>query len=102
MSFNLISGPAFYPVFEDDIEPVRTFVVDACLVSHLHEIALCLTQLYDIPDTRIWTVIGEELELVFKSTSTQSRGGFWHKEREHFLTTLVYPLINEHAFTAIY
>ncbi|HEJ9555596.1 TPA: IucA/IucC family siderophore biosynthesis protein [Proteus mirabilis] len=78
--------PGILPtVFEDDIEPVRTFVVDACLVSHLHEIALCLTQLYDIPDTRIWTVIGEELELVFKALQPRVEADFWHKEREHFL-----------------
>ncbi|WP_392586573.1 IucA/IucC family siderophore biosynthesis protein [Serratia ureilytica] len=78
--------PGILPtVFEDDIEPVRTFVVDACLVSHLHEIALCLTHFYCIPDNRMWKVIGEELDRVFKELHPRLDDSFWHQEREHFM-----------------
>ena len=78
--------PGILPtVFEDDIEPVRTFVVDACLVSHLHEIALCLTHFYCIPDNRMWKVIGEELDRVFKELHPRLDASFWHQEREHFM-----------------
>lgn len=80
-------------VFEDDIEPVRTFVVDACLVSHLHEIALCLTHFYCIPDNRMWKVIGEELDRVFKELHPRLDASFWHQEREHFMN---YPRIPAH------
>ncbi|MDP8763037.1 IucA/IucC family protein [Serratia marcescens] len=58
--------PGILPtVFEDDIEPVRTFVVDACLVSHLHEIALCLTHFYCIPDILSLSAIYANVERVF-------------------------------------
>ncbi|APS33400.1 Aerobactin synthase IucC [Serratia marcescens] len=78
--------PGILPtVFEDDIEPVRTFVVDACLVSHLHEIALCLTHFYCIQDNRMWKVIGEELDRVFKELHPRLDDSFWHQEREHFM-----------------
>ncbi|HIE4797487.1 TPA: IucA/IucC family protein [Serratia marcescens] len=78
--------PGILPtVFEDDIEPVRTFVVDACLVSHLHEIALCLTHFYCIQDNRMWKVIGEELDRVFKELHPRLDASFWHQEREHFM-----------------
>lgn len=78
--------PGILPtVFGDDIEPVRTFVADACFVSHLHEIALCLSRFCCIPDNRVWKVISEELDLVFEELQPGLEASFWHKEREHFM-----------------
>lgn len=72
-------------VFEDDIEPVRTFVVDACFVSHLHELAWFLTDLYHITDNRMWNILGEELERVFNELRPRLDEQFWDQERQHFM-----------------
>lgn len=78
--------PGILPtVFEDDIEPVRTFVVDACLVSHLHEVAICLTGLYGNGDCQFWKVIGEELDHIFSELRPRLEDEFWLKEREYFM-----------------
>ncbi|WP_425393771.1 IucA/IucC family protein [Candidatus Arsenophonus triatominarum] len=72
-------------VFEDDIEPVRTFIVDACFVSHLHELAWFLTDLYRIPDNRMWSILGEELDRVFNELRPRLDEEFWDQERQHFM-----------------
>ncbi|MFP3561891.1 ferric iron reductase, partial [Paraburkholderia sp. SIMBA_049] len=46
--------PGILPtVFSEDIEPVRAFVLDACFVCHLHEIALLLTEEYGLAQSRL-------------------------------------------------
>lgn len=78
--------PGILPtVFEEDIEPVRTFIVDACLVSHLHEVAICLTSLYGGEDNAYWKIIGEVLEGVFDTLRPRVDELFWRTERDHFL-----------------
>ncbi|WP_425359734.1 IucA/IucC family protein [Escherichia coli] len=80
------SWPGILPtVFEDDIEPVRTFVVDACFVSHLHEVAICLTRLYGSDEANFWEIIGNELDQIFSELRPRLDGEFWITEREHFM-----------------
>ncbi|WP_159567267.1 IucA/IucC family protein [Budvicia diplopodorum] len=78
--------PGILPtVFEDDIEPVRTFVVDACFVSHLHELALCLTRTFAIPDHVLWKVMAQQVEKAFDELRPRLDPDFWLQERDHFL-----------------
>lgn len=78
--------PGILPtVFEDDIEPVRMFVVDACFVSHLHEVSICLTGLYDTGDHPFWKIIAEQLDQVFSELRPRLDNEFWLQEREHFM-----------------
>lgn len=62
------SYPGILPtVFFDDIEPVRTFVVDACFLTHLHELALCLTSHYDLDTPVLWKILREVTDQVFNA-----------------------------------
>ncbi|WP_445681872.1 IucA/IucC family protein [Radicibacter daui] len=73
-------------VFEDDIEPVRSFVIDACFVCHLHEVALALTRHYGLAGDILWRVMGEETERAFAAARPRMADArLWHAERHHFL-----------------
>lgn len=78
--------PGILPtVFNDDIEPVRTFVVDACFVCHLHEVALLLTRQYSLAPTRLWEVLREETEAAFDAIRARVEPELWLRERTAFL-----------------
>ena len=74
-------------VFDGDIEPVRSFVIDACFVCHLHEMALTLSHHYELDDDVLWHVMGEETAHAFDHAKSRiSSAVFWQEEREIFLT----------------
>jgi siderophore synthetase component len=78
--------PGILPtVFSDDIEPVRTFVVDACFVCHLHEVALLLTRQYSLAPTRLWEILREEAEAAFDAIQERVEPELWLRERTAFL-----------------
>ncbi|WP_164923803.1 IucA/IucC family protein [Sinorhizobium fredii] len=72
--------------FDDDISPVRSFVIDACFVCHLHEIALCLTGEYSLTGDSLWRILREETESAFEALRPRMQSdAFWIEEREAFL-----------------
>jgi siderophore synthetase component len=72
--------------FDDDISLVRSFVIDACFVCHLHEVALCLDEHYTLPDTRLWRILRQEVEAVFDALRPRMLSdAFWLEERKAFL-----------------
>ncbi|WKA26324.1 IucA/IucC family protein [Bradyrhizobium roseum] len=72
--------------FDDDITPVRSFVIDACFFCHLHEIALCLHEQYALPGTRLWHILRKETEAVFDALRPRMLSdAFWLEERRAFL-----------------
>ncbi|PRD40793.1 IucA/IucC family siderophore biosynthesis protein [Phyllobacterium phragmitis] len=72
--------------FDDDISPVRSFVIDACFVCHLHEIALCLSEQYTLADNGLWRILREETEQALDALRPRMLSdAFWIKEREAFL-----------------
>lgn len=78
--------PGILPtVFTEDIEPVRTFVVDACFVCHLHELALLLSEEYDLGTARLWRVLREETEAAFQAVASRVAPSLWKAERAAFL-----------------
>lgn len=81
--------PGILPtVFSGDIEPVRTFVVDACFVSHLHEVALGLSAEYaalGFGDASLWQVLREETEAAFDAVRDRVDPVLWQAERHAFL-----------------
>ncbi len=78
--------PGILPtVFHDDIEPVRAFVLDACFVCHLHEVALLLTREYDLSRTRLWEILREETQRAFDAFAPRVCGDLWRDERAAFL-----------------
>lgn len=78
--------PGILPtVFTEDIEPVRTFVLDACFVCHLHELALLLSEEYGLRDTRLWRVLREETEAAFQAVAGRVAPELWRAERAAFL-----------------
>lgn len=82
--------PYVYPgilptVFSDDIEPVRTFVLDACFVCHLHEVALMLTSEYELSPSRLWEILREETEGAFEAVAPRVSKALWQAERTEFL-----------------
>lgn len=78
--------PGILPtVFRDDIEPVRSFVLDACFVCHLHEVALLLTQVYGLARTRLWEILREETSRTFDAFAPRVSGALWQAERVAFL-----------------
>lgn len=82
--------PYVYPgilptVFSDDVEPVRMFVLDAAFVSHLHEVALVLSDEYRFQDRRLWEILREETEAAFDAVKERVDPARWQREREAFL-----------------
>nr|WP_245322649.1 IucA/IucC family protein [Bradyrhizobium valentinum] len=72
--------------FHDDISLVRSFVIDACFVCHLHEVALCLDEHYTLSGTSLWRILREEAEAVFDALRPRMLSdAFWLEEREAFL-----------------
>ncbi|WP_113157053.1 IucA/IucC family siderophore biosynthesis protein [Nitratireductor sp. OM-1] len=72
--------------FDEDIGPVRSFLIDACFVCHLHEIALTLTDHYELRDTGLWRILREEAESVFDALRPRMLSdAFWQRERAAFL-----------------
>ncbi|MFG6455780.1 IucA/IucC family protein [Roseateles sp. BYS96W] len=73
-------------VFTTDIEPVRTFVIDACFVCHLHELALLLTDEYGLAPSRLWDILREETVAAFDAVAPRiTSQAFWQAERDAFL-----------------
>lgn len=78
--------PGILPtVFDGDIEPVRAFVLDACFVCHLHEVALRLTHEYGVPNRRLWEILREETARTFDAFAPRVAGELWQQERDAFL-----------------
>ncbi|ARU88946.1 IucA/IucC family siderophore biosynthesis protein [Pseudomonas sp. M30-35] len=78
--------PGILPtVFSDDIEPVRMFVIDACFLSHLHEMALALSREYAIEDTRLWDILSEQTQHAFAAIKDRVDPSFWDTEHRAFL-----------------
>ncbi|MET4348849.1 IucA/IucC family protein [Bradyrhizobium sp. RT9a] len=72
--------------FDDDISIVRSFVIDACFVCHLHEVALCLNESYKPSGTCFWHILREETEAVFDALRPRMiSDAFWLEERKAFL-----------------
>jgi len=72
--------------FDDDISLVRSFVIDACFVCHLHEVALCLDEQYTMSGTSLWRILREEVEAVFDALRPRMLSdAFWLEERKAFL-----------------
>ena len=64
---------------------VRTFVLDACFVCELHELALALTHEYQLPTTWLWEILREETEGAFDAVQARVEPQLWRAEREQFL-----------------
>lgn len=72
--------------FDGDISLVRSFLIDACFICHLHEIALCLTQHYGIDNDDLWMVIKEVTEQAFDTVRPRvTSEAFWQEERQALL-----------------
>ncbi|MER8437314.1 IucA/IucC family siderophore biosynthesis protein [Mesorhizobium sp. M1312] len=72
--------------FDEDISLVRSFVIDACFVCHLHEIALCLSEQYGLAGNSPWRILREETEEAFDALRPRvSSDEFWLRERAAFL-----------------
>ena len=79
--------PGILPtVFRGDITPVRAFVIDACFVCHLHELALLLTETCGIGDHRLWQVLREETLAAFDAVAPRVPDtALWQAERAAFV-----------------
>lgn len=78
--------PGILPtVFSDDIEPVRSFILNACFVCHLHELALLLTSEYELAPSRLWEILREETEGAFDAVAPRVSRTLWQQERAAFL-----------------
>ncbi|WP_258187422.1 IucA/IucC family protein [Trinickia symbiotica] len=78
--------PGILPtVFDDDIEPVRSCVLHACFVCHLHELALLLTQEYGLASPRLWDILRDETARTFDLFASDVDSTLWRTERAAFL-----------------
>lgn len=63
---------------------MRSFVIDACFVCHLHEMALCLAEHCTIDDP--WQILREETQAAFDLLRPRMLSdAFWTEERQAFL-----------------
>ncbi|MEY0136847.1 IucA/IucC family siderophore biosynthesis protein [Providencia rettgeri] len=78
--------PGILPtVFEEDIEPVRTFLISACLVCHLHELAVHLTRFYRLTDHQLWLELKTVVHDVFKQLQPRVDDNLWRHEYQMFM-----------------
>ncbi|OSI75608.1 IucA/IucC family siderophore biosynthesis protein [Bradyrhizobium canariense] len=72
--------------FDADISLVRSFIIDACFVCHLHEVALRLCEQYTPSGPSLWRILREETEAAFDALRPRMLSdAFWLEEREAFL-----------------
>jgi siderophore synthetase component len=72
--------------FDGDISLVRSFLIDACFICHLHEIALCLSAQYGFDDDDLWMVIKEVVIDAFDTLRPRVTSEvFWQEERDALL-----------------
>lgn len=72
--------------FDQDISLVRSFVIDACFVCHLHELALCLSEQYGLRGSGLWRILREETAAAFDALRPRvSSDMFWQQEGTAFL-----------------
>ncbi|MEY1540057.1 IucA/IucC family siderophore biosynthesis protein [Providencia rettgeri] len=78
--------PGILPtIFEEDIEPVRTFLISACLVCHLHELAVHLTRFYRLTDHQLWLELKTVVHDVFKQLQPRVDDNLWRHEYQMFM-----------------
>ncbi|UVK48752.1 IucA/IucC family siderophore biosynthesis protein (plasmid) [Mesorhizobium sp. AR07] len=76
----------FPSTFNNDISFVRSFVIHACFIMHLHEIARCLNEQYKLTGTSLWRILREEVEAAFDALRPRMLSdAFWLEERKAFL-----------------
>ncbi|TCU30828.1 siderophore synthetase component [Rhizobium azibense] len=70
--------------FNDDIALVRSFVIDACFVCHLHEVALCLNEHFGLSEA--WSILRQKTEEAFDRVRPRVLSDeLWLEERKAFL-----------------
>ena len=77
-------------VFEDR-QPVRDKLLHAVFLCHLGELALLLTQLYDLPEKKLWMVLRDVTQGAFDQLKPRIAPALWEKE---------YSLLMEQAWPA--
>ncbi len=70
----------------DDISLMRSFLIHACFVCHLHEVALCLQEQYSSTDNSLWRILREKVKEAFDLLRPRMLSeAFWVEERKAFL-----------------
>jgi len=84
-SLKPFSRPGILPTtFNDDISLVRSFIIDACFVCHLHEVALCLNEHFGLSEA--WSILRQKTEEAFDWVRSRMLSEeFWLEERDAFL-----------------
>ena len=73
-------------VFHDDITPIRSFIIDACFICHLHEIILLLTQYYSLDESLLCHTLREVVISLFSDLKPRIHDAeFWQTERDALL-----------------
>ncbi|MEI9412031.1 IucA/IucC family protein [Mesorhizobium salmacidum] len=73
-------------ILNENMSPVRSFIIDACFICHLHEVALCLNEQYSPTGMSLWRILREETEAAFDALRPRMfSDAFWLEERKAFL-----------------
>ncbi|KAF3996765.1 IucA/IucC family protein [Glaciimonas immobilis] len=70
---------AGHTVFEDR-QPVRDKLLHAVFLCHLGELALLLTQIYELPETALWIVLRDATQAVFDQLKPRIPDTLWQQE----------------------
>lgn len=71
--------------FNDDISLVRSFVIDACLICHLNELAMLLTKHYHLENKIAWKMMAKEVDCIFNLMKKRLPHDFWQREYDAFI-----------------
>ncbi|WP_131669872.1 IucA/IucC family protein, partial [Psychrobacter pygoscelis] len=71
--------------FDNDISLVRSFLIDACLICHLNELAMLLTNQYDLKNDIAWQLMAKEVFNAFDLIKDKVSNDLWHREYNAFL-----------------
>lgn len=64
----------------EDRRQVRDKLLHAVFLCHLGELALLLTQTYDLPETQLWTILREATLSVFEQLKPRIPAALWQRE----------------------
>ncbi len=78
-------NPKILPTVFTDIHLVRMFIINACFVNNLYEMALCIANQYKLHTKDLLSILKEETAKAFVDIKDRADPELWEQESEAFL-----------------
>jgi len=78
-------NPKILPTVFNDIKLVRMFIINACYMNNLYEMALCISNQYKLEPKVLLPILKEETAKAFLDVKDRVDPLLWEQESEAFL-----------------